>query len=344
MALMNSSVYAGNHNSNLTGYFRIGGDEPRVFFRINEDSEISISDQFYPCQRDSFSLPPDWRPGDEIDLAYLRVNVCNSFVLRGLSMQIVEGDTSAYNKEDGILSLFQFRILLDAPVWFSLRNGRFSRIESISYISKSIKISPEEFQKNLSPLEVSDCSSDRFQVNYRHRAPKKLCIDKRFLPRSYFPEGDVFEDIDLLSLISIEEDSDYPAVILKLPFSRKEKFDPPENFWIGLEHDFREIIKKDEGKDWKLNGFNTVAGTKTGMLSHVVTRFSFDPSKGKAQTSLSLFPENLRSQAAFDFGSFFVLEALLSYWDQFSPNDFRVEYLRFILQKYKGEPKNEPGF
>lgn len=328
--LMNSSACAEELSSNLLGYLRIGGD----------DSEISASPQNYPCQRDSFSLPPDWRLGDEIDLVYLRTNVCNSFILRGLSMQIVEGRTSVYNEEDGILSLFQFRILLDAPVWFSLRNGRASRIESISYISKSVKVSPEEFQKILFPLDLSDCSSERFQINYQNRAPKRLCVEKRFLPHSYFPKGDVFKGIDLLSLISIEEDSGYSAEILQVPFSRKERFNPPENFWIKLEDDFREIIKNTELEEWKLIGFKTVADGKTDILMNLSTIFSFDPSKGKVLTQ-PFFPANLQRQQAADFGSFFALEGLLSYWEQISLNDFRVDYFHFILKKYKEELESD---
>ncbi len=255
-------------------------------------------------------------------------------------MQIVEGRTSVYNEEDGILSLFQFRILLDAPVWFSLRNGRLSRIESISYISKSVKVSPEEFQKILSPLDLSDCSSERFQINYQNRAPKRLCVEKRFLPHSYFPKGDVFKGIDLLSLISIEEDSGYSAEILQVPFSRKERFNPPENFWIKLEDDFREIIKNTELEEWKLIGFKTVADGKTDILMNLSTIFSFDPSKGKVLTQ-PFFPANLQRQQAADFGSFFALEGLLSYWEQISLNDFRVDYFHFILKKYKEELESD---
>lgn len=306
-------------------------------FVVLENDGKELWEHRYPVQKDSFSVPSDWNPGDEFDWDYMRANISSSAWRSSLSDRVVRGETATYR--GNILTLYKFEILLKHPLSFSRAKGEFSRIEEIYYTSRKVEVG--KLEESLEQIKFYfDVPHEKFRINYENRSEGRLCINRSKIPEDYFtPKLNPF-------LATHDMDDLNPAPILKgnlgfkippIPSYAESKGKLPENFWDVHHENLRKAYADDDFFRWIQIGFRTIEDCFSEPKGGIHRLWSFPLVFNPKIPSLEfeMFPLDAPYNKKALKGAVFALKALIDYWGKNNYEDYRVECVAYWIEVYE---------
>ena len=328
-----NSIASDMKSWNFLGTFIVRGNDGKTMW-----------EKSYPVQKDSFSVPSDWMPGDEFDWYYMLANISPGARRSLRSDRVIRGVTATHHGD--ILTLYSFEILLKHPLVFSRAKGEFSRIEEIHYTSRRVKV--DELKKALGPVRFYfDVPRKEFSLNYENRSEGSLCVDRSKIPEDYFPQ----KKINLNPFLATHDMDDLnPAPILKgnlgfkippLPSCAESKGKLPKDFWEIHRENLRKAYAGDDSFGRIQFGFHLIecdfSDPEGGIHSLFGHGIAFNPKTSSLEFCL-YFPERDDEEKSLK-GAVFALKALVDYWQKNNYEDYRVECLAYWIEEHEARQK-----
>lgn len=307
-------------------------------FVIRENNGEDSQECFYPVQKDSFSVPPDWNPGDKFDRTYMLTNITPELQRLWGTGRVVKGQTATISGE--ILTLYDFEILLKHPVQFSKARKEFSCVEEVHYVSRKVKVN--NLEQRLKPIKFYfNVPIKEFRINYENRSEGRLCVDRDKIPEDYFPPSDGL-------FIDGEMESCLPAPILKgdlkippLPSYMEDRGKLPKDFWKMHYKNFQKAYAGNDDNDsfrFMRTGFRAIedcfSEPEGGIHRLLRWPLVFDPRVPSLEFDFYPPERSSYNEKALE-GAIFALKALLEYWQEKRYEDYRVEYLAHWIEIYE---------
>lgn len=316
--------------------------------RIRIQSEPRENFRFYPVQRDSFSVPSDWAPGDEIDRNYFIANIVGDHIgysVVGLDKRILQGRTATF--KDGILKFYNFVILLNRPWHFQDKEDFFPRIEEIYYSSQTLAISEAQIAQLSAPKQYSE-DTEKIRLNYRLREAGKLCAPRQSLPETYFSIHEETEKAQYNDFLLMTAD---PSTLSRwAPLAEPSLFErtPAKDIWGNeIDTSFEKQFKHDNFFEQRSSGFREIKESylESGLAGVYLCLGTWQFNADETKVSTDRFWENRQHgplsarHKAWAEGTELALEHLLSQLDQKGIRDFRIKYFKNFLSRMKQAEK-----